>query len=298
MRNLRSVGRPPAMHAPRAPTRARSRRGRARCPAPHRPPPRTAPPGSSFPRSRRSPARPRGEGTRGAPPPPALTDLDLHALEDPEPFLLHRHAGSPARELAGPRRNSRAEPRGAAGARAAAQSPRSAPDPARAGSAAPPPPGSAHRPAQLPIGRGRRGAGREGSAHSATPTAHWLRSRRRERDGSAHKTAPPPHWPRLGEGRGRSLGGIGRDPAAVGGRRGAEWRGNRAGRGEEGGSWERDEKPAGAWGKGLGVGRGGQDERMPGWGWAQDLGGARQSMGLDPAGARGRGGAGREEGRP
>lgn len=128
-----------------------------------------------------------------------LTDLDLHALENPEPLFLHRHAGSA--------RNSRAEPRGAA-----------EPERRRSPGALCPTPyprvrctstsGSAHTPAHWPrtrVGAGRlrprpcpvpdcprpaEGRERYGSANSASPTAHWLRARRREQDGSAHIPRP------------------------------------------------------------------------------------------------------------
>ena len=203
MRNLRSAGRPPAMHAPRAPTRARSRRGRAPCPAPHRPPPRTAPPGSRFPRSSRSPARPRGEGTRGAPPPPALTDLDLHALEDPEPFLLHRHAGSPARELAGPRLirapspAEQPEPERRRSPRALRQTPR-APGPRRHRRPAPPTGLPSSPLAAVAEGRGVKVPP---TARLQLPTGCGL--------GGGSETAPPAKQPHLHIGQGSERGGVG-----------------------------------------------------------------------------------------
>lgn len=201
MRNLRSAAWSPAMRTPRAPTGARSRQGLAPHPAPRRPLPGSAPPGSGVPGAAAAGPVLWGRGRR-RPPPPALTDLDLHALEDPEPLFLHRHAGSPARELAGlariraPSREEQPEPERRS-PRALRQTPR-APGPRRHRRPAPPTglPGA-------PLAAAA-GAGRNGSAHIATPTVHWLRSRRRERGGSSRKTAPPPHWPKLGDRRGRS----------------------------------------------------------------------------------------------
>lgn len=127
-----------------------------------------------------------------------LTDLDLHALEDAEPLLLHRHTrwapGSSRPRWT--RRNLGCSGSNLSLPAEAAQSPRRRPAAPLHRPAAPP-----HRPPS-PHWPGLHGGGACMCRPRCFPPVHWLRARRRERIGHAHGPTAAPHWLRPGAGRG------------------------------------------------------------------------------------------------